>query len=238
MTALIGSATRADMPGPRAIVDKAVEAHGGAANLRHYQAYKYKASGKMYSGKRVMPFSGEYASQWPDRAWEDFEFESQGHKYHVIAADDGPRHWTSLNGKKYAMSNDGRLEGREKIHADWIASLRALLDRSIPVTSAAEANVDGRPAVRVTVTDKGYRPVKLFFDKETGLLLKTEMVVKDLGSHQEITLEQFYSDYHTIQGVKVALRSKTLKGGKLFVESEKSHMVLSEKLDDRLFSEP
>lgn len=238
LTGLIAGMPAADTTNLRAIVNKAIEAHGGAANLKRYQAVKFTENGKLHSGGQVKSMHGEFAYQWPDRAWFSIEFESRGRKHHMLAILNGTRAWMIVNGKNDRISERLLTERRELTHAQWIVSLRALLDSSMTIASAGETRVDGRLAAGVIVTDKEHRPVKLFFDKDSGLLVKSENVTNDLESHQETTDETFYTDYRTIQGLKIAMRTKVLRDGKLFFETVRAHVTFSEKLDDRLFAEP
>lgn len=224
-------------PHPRAILDKAIEAHGGAANLKRFQALKVTGKGKLHSGDRVIPYDGEFACQWPDRTWFSIKFETQQRKYHLVGAINGVRGWSTANGIKERDIDAEIAEEREMLHADWIGSLRAMLDHPIPIAYAGEARIEGQAAVGITVSDEGHRPVKLFFDKKSGLLLKSEAQAKDPESHQEYAYEEIYSDYRTVQGLKFAMRTKVLKKGKLYSERERMQVTPLEKLDERLFAE-
>lgn len=236
-TAMLACTAVRDTPSPRAIVNKAIEAHGGAANLKRYQAVKYASTSKVYREDRVEQYVAKVADQWPDRAWFSIVSGEGARKLHIVAVVNGAGGWVTVNGKKQ-QDKEPLSEEREVLHADWIASLRALLDQSIPIAAAGETRIDGRPAVGVIVTHQGHRLVRLFFDKATGLLLKSETVAKDLESHKELSYEQFYSNYRTIQGIKFAMQTRVLQNGKLSSEHEKSEVTLLERLDDRLFAEP
>ena len=90
----------------------------------------------------------------------------------------------------------------------------------------------------VKVSSKGHRDVDLYFDKETGLLVKTEGRVKDDMSGQEVTEESFHSEYKEVQGTKQAHKFVVKRNGKLFMEGEATGVELSEKLDASTFAKP
>ena len=88
------------------------------------------------------------------------------------------------------------------------------------------------------VTRKGRRDIDLYFDKESGLLVKTETRVKDEGSGQEVSEETFVTDYKEVQGVKQATRFTINRDGKPFMEGEATDIGLAEKLDASVFAKP
>ena len=94
----------------------------------------------------------------------------------------------------------------------------------------------GRP--RAKVSSKGHRDVDLYFDKATSVLVKTETRVKDDGSGQEVTEENFPSEYKDVQGVKHAMKFVVKRDGKLFLEGEATDCTLSEKLAADVFAKP
>jgi len=95
--------------------------------------------------------------------------------------------------------------------------------------------VNGRPAIVIdAVPDQG-SPVKIFFDSETGLILK------QAGSRETpegaITFESFYDDYRTVDGIKQphTLRQVTSRFTSVIRITEMKHNV---PVDDALFRKP
>jgi hypothetical protein len=89
------------------------------------------------------------------------------------------------------------------------------------------------------VSHQGHRDVSLYFDKETGLLVKSVQTVKaqELGG-QEVKQEFFQKDYKEVGGVKVPTKHVFLRDGKKYVEAEGTEIKLLEKLDDGTFGKP
>ena len=99
--------------------------------------------------------------------------------------------------------------------------------------------MEGKDAVGVRVEHKGRRDVSLFFDKKTGLLLKTETRGKGpMAGDSEFTAETLYDDYRKVDGFPVAHKVTVKRDGKLFFVSENSDVKLAEKLDDSTFEKP
>ena len=95
--------------------------------------------------------------------------------------------------------------------------------------------VNGRPAIVIDAIPEQGSPVKIFFDSETGLILK------QAGSRETpegpITFESFYDDYRTIDGVKQphTLRQVTSRFTSVIRITEMKHNV---PVDDALFRKP
>jgi hypothetical protein len=93
--------------------------------------------------------------------------------------------------------------------------------------------------VGVTVTRDKMPPVTLYFDKATGLLLKSESKVKDeLQGWKVVPEEVYYDDYKDVGGRKFFGKMKVVRDGKTMIESTISDQKSAEKLDAKLFEKP
>lgn len=89
----------------------------------------------------------------------------------------------------------------------------------------------------VKASSKDHRDVKLFFDKETGLLVKTERVAKDeIG--QELTEEMFLSDYKAVQDTKQAMKFVIKRGGRPYQSWEVIRYQFAERPEAGTFAKP
>jgi hypothetical protein len=79
--------------------------------------------------------------------------------------------------------------------------------------------------------------VKLYFDKESGLLVKTESRVKD-DNGQEVTEETLLSDYRDVQGTRQAMKQTVRRDGQPYLECEITECRLAERLDAGVFARP
>jgi hypothetical protein len=225
-------------PALRRVIEKAIRARGGRERLRRFAAITFKATGKLFGPGGAYEYRGEFAEQMPARQWFHMEGEVAHRKLTLTGAIDGTRQWLTANGKTRHLSDAEAAEQREGMYADWMTSLRPLRNRAVRLRVLEEAQVGDRPSVAVEATAKGHRPVKLFFDKESGLLLKSETREKDVRTDKERTREEFYSDYREVQGVKVPMKIEVQRDGRRYSESRRTDVKLLEKLDDKLFAEP
>ena len=222
----------------RVLIDKAIGARGGSTKLAQYKAATWDAKGKLFILGKPTEYTGRFAEQLPEREWFDLRFEARGEKVHLVGAVSRDGEWQTTNGQKEHVSPMELAEERERMHGDWVATLRPLLGRSIPLASAGKVEIHGRGAVGIVVETPGHRAVKLFFDKENGLLLKFEVRERDVETGHESTREEFYDGYRDFGGLKYHTRTRVRKDGKPYSESHRSGIKPLERLDDHLFLPP
>jgi hypothetical protein len=78
---------------------------------------------------------------------------------------------------------------------------------------------------------------KWFFDKETGLLIKTERTVVSTTG-MKFVIETLYSDYKKIDGIMIALKETVKSNGAASGGREVVEFKVVDKLEDRLFQQP
>jgi hypothetical protein len=154
----------------------------------------------------------------------------------------GDKVWMKFAGQEASAVDDKDeiAEAKEAAHAGWVATLLPLLkEKDFTFSALGEVKVEDKPAVGVRVAHKGHRDVNLFFDKDKGLLVKTETVVKDLmGGGQEVTQDSILSDFKEVGGAKRAMKIVINRAGKKYVEADITEMEPKEKLDDSVFAKP
>src|SRR5207253_5715159 len=152
---------------------------------------------------------------------------------------DGDKGWTQMGGNTTEMTKDQLAEQKESMYASSVRHLTPLTDKAFTLTPLAEIKVNDRPAVGVKVTHKGHRDVKLYFDRESGLLVRSDQIVKDEQTGgKEVTQEAIFSDFKAVEGIKVPMKVVITREGKKFVESEHQDMKLLEKLDNKTIEQP
>jgi outer membrane lipoprotein-sorting protein len=238
---LLGGAVRADDAADvKAVLDKAIAAHGGADNLTKYKAVTQRIKGKIHGviGESV-DVTGEIASQLPDRLRVEVAVSVAGMDFKTVQVFSGDKGWVQLNDKVTEVPKEQLAEAKEQMHVFGVTRLVALRDKEYKLSPLGDAKVEGKDAVGVRVERKDRRDVSLYFDKKTGLLLKSETRAKDfMAGEKEFTVETLYDDYKKVDGLPVAHKVTIKWDGKLYVESESSDVKVAEKLDDSTFEKP
>ena len=234
---LAGGAARADDAADvKAVLDRAIAAHGGAGHLATSKAVTMQIKGKVYALGDGVDYTGEIAPQLPDRMRFETSPTVMGTGLKIKTVVKGDKGWVAFNDMVMEMSKEQMAEPREQMHVAAVTRLVALRDKAYKLSPLGEAKVEGKDAVGARVGHEGHRDVSLFFDKKTGLLLKTETRGKDpMAGDNEFTAETLYDHYRKVDGFPVAHKVTIKRDGKLFIESTNSDVKVAEKLDDSTF---
>lgn len=238
--AAAGAARADEQADMKAVIDKAIKAAGGEEKLAKFKAATFKAKGKFYGMGEGIDYTGEYAVQQPDKFRVRIEAGSGDNKFVFVRVVNGDKLWSKLGDKAQEVTDKDEIaEAKENGYAGWVTTLVPLKDKGFTLASLGEVKVDGKPAVGVRVSHKGHRDVNLFFDKDKGLLVKSETTVKDfMAGGKESTQETLYSGYKEAGGVQHPTKLVINRDGKKYVDSEVTEYEPKEKLDDSEFGKP
>jgi hypothetical protein len=258
--AAVAPARADDAKAARAVIDKAIKAHGGSDALKKFQGSVSTFKGTFRGMGMELPMTGEISMSGPSQAKVAIEIDAGGQKFSIVNVVNGKKGWTKLGDAVMELDQDAMAEAIgwtklgdavmeldqdamaeaiEKQHAGWVASLSPLVEgKGYTLATTGEQMVGETKVIGIKVTTHGRRDVDLYFNKETGLLVKYEVRVKDEGSGQEVLEETVQSDYKEIQGTKQAMKLTTKRDGKAYLDIELSDVQLSEKLDDGVFVKP
>ena len=223
----------------RAIIDNAVKAHGGKANLAKYPAKIMKGDGKYHGLGEAVDFSLEISSQ--NNQWRfGMDMKIMGFDLKLISVVNGDKSWEQVNDDVKDMPADHLAEHKEQMHASAVISLLPLEKKDYKLSPLGDVKVGDQLAAGVRVSKEGRRDVNLFFDKAKGHLVKSEYMIKDIkgSGEQEISQTIFYFDYKEFQGPRLPSRMVIERDAKKFVDIHLTDIQLLERLDDSTFDRP
>jgi hypothetical protein len=223
----------------RAIIDKAIKAHGGAKKLAAVKAIQTKGKGKIYQPMEI-PFTLDLSVQPPDKLKLNLNIDINNMNIPIVQVFDGKKGWASVMGMVKELEADEIKEAKNQFHVEKVTSLIALTkDKSYKLSPLGEAKVGDREAVGVQVTQKDQRDVNLYFDKKTHMLLKAEYRALDPFSKQEVAQEKLYQDYKDVGGFKTPGRLVVNNDGKKFMVIEITETTPMETpFDASVFAKP
>jgi hypothetical protein len=224
----------------QAIIDKAIAAYGGEANLAKYPAQTLTGTGKFYGLGEAIDFNLEFASH--DKSFRfgmDMKVMNFDLKMTIIVS--GAKGWEKVNDDVKDIGADELAEYKEHMHSEAVVGLLPLKkDRAYQLSPIGEVQVGDQPAVGVRVAKKGHRDVSLFFDKARGHLVKSEFQIKDIKGCGDMEMIQtnLYYDYKEFQGTRCPTRVVTERDGKIFIDTLLTEVQLLEQLDQSTFERP
>ncbi|HEV8058882.1 MAG TPA: hypothetical protein VGP68_03365 [Gemmataceae bacterium] len=235
---LAGSSWARAQDDAKAILDKAVKAHGGAEKLGKVKAQQTKAKGSVETPMGLLEFNQESTIQHPDKIKEIVHVNINGMQISITTIYNGKEGWINVAGQTMALEGDMLEAIKDTIDTLALARLAFLGGKDYQVTSLGESKVGDRPVLGVKVARKGHKDVNMYFDKETNLLAKLEHRVKDPMGGQEMNEERIILEYQDVDGMKAGKKVVVNRDGKKYMEAEVTEVKFLDKVDDSNFEKP
>lgn len=220
------------------IIEKAIKAHGGADNLAKFKAVKMKGKGTIDLLGNEVEFTADIQNLLPDKTHAEIRFDVGGQQLTVTQIFNGKKGWIATNDVSKEAEEDELKSLRNDAHANYLESILPLRDdKSLTVKSIGREKVNDKLAFGLKVTAKDRGEVKLYFDKDSGLLVKQQRKTKG-PEEGEVEAESYYSAYKAFSGVQQAMKQLVHHDGKKYLEFEVTDVKMLEKLDDSTFEQP
>jgi hypothetical protein len=212
------------------IIQRAVAAHGGLDKLSRARADRTRMRGVIYVGKATAPFTSEVTVQLPKKYKMVLAMREADKARVVIHELDGDSVSVTIDGKAQQAQGTHANQLRQTLELESALRLAPLLDaKAFALTALGEFKLNDRVVVGVLVRGSGQRELKLYFDKETALLVKTEQKV-DGGDGKDVVQEAFYRDHREVGGRIRPGRAAAYRDGKKVMEAE---LIDAVRLDEK-----
>jgi hypothetical protein len=232
---LIGQAGEGDAA---AIINKAIKAHYPKGLDTKNQGSRTKAKGTLHVQGLDLEFTQEVSVQAPAKFKEVMELTVMDKKITVTTVFNGKDGWIRAGDKDVEVTEEILNELKDAAYQINLMRGVFLKDKTVKFSLIGEVQVKGKTAVGVTASRDGKKDINVFFDKKTGLIVKTESRKRDLMSGQEVTEERFITEYQDLNGEKAAKKVEVQRDGKALLEAEVLEVQILQKLDDGEFVQP
>jgi hypothetical protein len=192
----------------RAVIEKAVKAHGGTDKLVSSHAIYMKVQVKIEQLPGNAAMEGESWEQSNGTQKTVFRIDLGGMKMTIAQGIRDGKGWREINGEVQELSAAELTDMKRSQFADRVQSLAPLLtDKKFALTALGPSKVDDVPVLGVKVATPGQADVLLFFDEKTGLLKKLEYKTKLGGADdKEVPYATVLDDYRMIDTTAVDLK--------------------------------
>jgi hypothetical protein len=222
-----------------AVIDKAIKAHGGADKINKHKAGQVKSKGTVDVNGMTIGYMEEAWFHLPDKLKSVQELDINGTAVKMMIGYDGKNAWINVNGMNIDMMLDKIADlMKEQVYLSEVSRLTVLKDKKFELSSLGEAKVQDKPAIGVRVASKGHKDINLYFDKDSGLLVKFEHRTTDLNTMQELNEERIFLEYSDHDGMKEPKRLQVNRDGKKYIEGEVLEVKYLDDIDDTQFSKP
>jgi hypothetical protein len=212
----------------RALLARAITAHGGEANLAKSRKGRAAGAGKMPRGHFMIRYTWEEYFDLPDR-----------YKW-VAQRGWPPSTLTELfrDGKITVRIDDQEPDVRSadrpsrQCVASLLGELVDLRKEKVPLRALTETVVLDRPALGIEASPPHGGKVDLYFDKDSALLLK----LATRGSAND--LEMTCSGYQEFAGVRLPVFVQVYRDGRLMFEETIKEVDFLDQINDSVFAKP
>jgi hypothetical protein len=149
--ALVPSGLAQAQDDARAILAKAIKAHGGEEKISKYKAGRAKTKGKIVIGGGL-DFTEEVAFQLPDKLRDNLELEVNNQKVTIVTVINGKKAGIEANGKKVPLDETTRAALKEGTFMLQVSRLVPLKGKGFQLALVGDAQVNNRPAVGIRVS--------------------------------------------------------------------------------------
>lgn len=225
-------------PAAKAVIEKAIAAHGGKEALDKFPVSTAKIKGEMKVFEADSPFTGELTALRPDKVRLELNAEVLGMKTAIVHIVNGDKVKQTRNGAVIAPGDAVKAEMRQVMFMQETASLTPLLSGKYGLKAEKDEKVGDADAAVVLVTAKGMKDVRYFFDKKTGFLVKSSRkgLLANSIEPKEAVEDIVMSEFKKFGGVQLATKSVVTQDGKKFMSLEILEAKFIEKADPKLFS--
>lgn len=205
---------------PQQLIQRAVAAHGGYEKLAQARSERLRLRGTVWTTGKPLPFTNELTLQLPAQ-YKSRLVVGAGDTAHTVV------HF--LDGERAGVVVDGRVQPAEGPHLDQLRQTLRLEKamRLVPLLTEAtftlqpgqDFSYNGGVVTSVRVRGEDQRELVLYFDRETGRLVKSEHRLAGAAG-KDVLQEAFYSDYRDVGGRPRAGRVVVQRDGKKVMEAE------------------
>jgi hypothetical protein len=191
-----------DQAEARAVLDRAVRAFGGEEKLRKLQHLSIQGTIKFEGGGQMITATIDGKSSGPDLYRMEVEIDANGMKNKVCFGIRGDAGWTQSNNQSMDMPKPVALLVRDVLYGVRILTLLASVkDKDFTISHLGELKLGDQAAIGLRISRKDWRDVSVYFDKESGLPVQSEITVTDPNGQDAAFVFRF-SDYKDVDGIK------------------------------------
>ena len=222
----------------RTMIERAVVAHGGMEKLSAVRADKVKIKGTLYIGKTAGPFTDEITIQGPAQFKSVVRLGEGQREHTIVHLLDGEKAAILIDGQAQPVSGGNLAQMRQTLQLDQAMKLVPLLmDPAFQVAPLGEFQFNGRVVVGVRVVGRGQRDLRLYFDRETALLVKSEHLLDGAGG-KDVRQEAYYADYREVGGYRRPGKVTAYRDGKKVTEAVLVEARHFSRIDPAEFTRP
>lgn len=215
----------------RALVNRAVEAHGGLEALQAVKRFVADADTVLATPDGDMSAKTRTYVEYPDHVRVDATL-GEVHLSQVYAAGRG---WMKDPGGVREAPPEVLAEFRASARRDPVTLLLQAATGASPVSLGPEEGFEGRVVRPVIVAGDGGAPVRIYIDPDSGRIARLAYEVR---ADRTFQAEERFDDYRAIDGVSFPFKATVVRDGLVVVERTLTALRVNPTLAEDTFTRP
>ena len=215
----------------RALIARAVAAKGGLTLLRSIQTVRAESVATVQSNGINADLPSTTTIRYPG----EFRIDAMTPAGRLVQVFSAGKYWVQDSSGVHDAPESMAALIRGNVQRDTVPLLLALNDGKISA-SLGEAAEEGRRMPVLEVALPGSTPLTLIFDPVTALLTKSRY--RMAGPTGAVNVEEIYSNYHDVNGLKVPFTTEVRRDGAPAVQRTLRKFEFNVPVDSALFSKP
>jgi hypothetical protein len=235
----VGGAVRATAaPEATAVLDKAIQALGGAEKLGKVKAVSWTAKGTLSVMSMDFQFTSQSTVQGLDYAKLGFEGDFGGQQIKAMTVLAGAKGWREFGGQRMDLDRASLASEKQNVYLDLVPMLiLPLKGKEFKLGAVSEESIGGKPAVTIKATGPDGKDFTISFDQGSGLPIREVAKVLDFMG-EEFTQEVTFSEFRPMGGIQVATKVQAKRNGEKFIEQQVTEFKVVEPADPNSFVLP
>jgi zinc protease len=217
----------------RALIARAVAAKGGLDLLRSIQTVRMESVTTVRTGGTSTDLPSITTIRYPAA----FRIEASTPAGRLVQVFSAGNYWIEDANGVHSAPESLAEQIRGTVQRDTVPLLLALSDGKV-AAKATDTVEGGQTAPALDVILPGAKPLTLIFDPATALLAKARYRVENSPAGGEVNVEEIYSDYRDVNGLKVAFKTELRREGAPAVNRAVRTFEFNVPVDSALFSKP
>ena len=216
----------------RKVLTSSIKALGGLEKIKEIKNISIVKETKLITPQGEFKIPNKEIIVYPDK----IRSEANMPFGKIIVVVDGEKGWMKGPQGIQDLPESQLKDQKEGIKRDTIWILKNIEKEKLRIQALEPEEIEGKKVNIVLIVDKEGNSIKFAFDPENGLILRKSYQGKTMMGPAKI--DEFYSDYREVSGIKIPFHIVINANGKKFAEEEIKEVKINSEIPESLFEKP
>ncbi len=228
----IPKATQAAIAKAKKILNASIESIGGIDRLKEVKNITIIQDTKITTPQGEFKISSKDITVYPDKSRSEVKMPFG----EIIMVLNGEKGWMKSPQGIQNLPESQLKDMKKSLERDTIYLLQNIRKEGIEIQTLEPEEIKGKKVEVILITDAKGNSIKLAIDSETSLIVRKSYQGKTMMGPAK--LEEFYSDYREVSGIKIPFHIIINSNDKKFAEVNILEVKINSQIPESLFERP